>query len=99
MTFETTKLLLTTPPRWQKDAKPSARGWLHPRTGEVLVSTRSIDPALYSDKKPVSKPVATKPVVEDKKEEPVVVEEAKSEETAVEASTEESKPKTAKKAK
>lgn len=29
-----------TPPNWQKDAIPTPRGWVHPRTKELLVSTK-----------------------------------------------------------
>ena len=28
------------PPNWKKDAVPTARGWAHPRTGEVLKSQK-----------------------------------------------------------
>jgi len=28
------------PPSWQKDALPTGRGWAHPRTGELLKSTK-----------------------------------------------------------
>ena len=28
------------PPNWKKDALPTARGWAHPRTGEILKSQK-----------------------------------------------------------
>jgi len=28
------------PPSWQKDALPTGRGWAHPKTGELLKSTK-----------------------------------------------------------
>lgn len=34
------KNISNSPPNWQKDAIPSIRGWHHPRTNELLVSTR-----------------------------------------------------------
>lgn len=31
------------PPAWAKDAKPTTRGWIHPRTGELLISRKHSD--------------------------------------------------------
>jgi len=31
-----------TPPNWQKDAVPTVKGWVHPKSGELLVSTKGL---------------------------------------------------------
>ena len=31
------------PPAWAKDAKPTSKGWINPRTGELLVSRKHSD--------------------------------------------------------
>lgn len=31
------------PPAWAKEAKPTTRGWVHPRTNELLVSRKHSD--------------------------------------------------------
>ena len=31
------------PPAWAKDAKPTSKGWINPKTGELLVSRKHSD--------------------------------------------------------
>ena len=38
---------INNPPSWCKDAIPSAKGWIDNKTGELLISNRSINPELY----------------------------------------------------
>ena len=34
------------PPNYQRDAIPTTRGWVHPRTGELLVSRKMSEAAI-----------------------------------------------------
>ena len=35
--------VLNQPPLYQKDALATSRGWIHPKTGELLISNKSLD--------------------------------------------------------
>lgn len=62
--------ITNTPPNWQKDAVPSARGWRHPRTGELLVSVK-LDMTQFEEKEPkVEKKEEVKEAVVETKQVP-----------------------------
>lgn len=56
------------PPRWQPDAIPTNRGWVHPRTGELLVSVKGL-----LNKQNIKPEKTEKPVILDIKEKTEVV--------------------------
>jgi hypothetical protein len=37
-------------PRWQPDAIPTIKGWVHPKTGELLIATKNINLSLFEEK-------------------------------------------------
>jgi hypothetical protein len=37
---------MTQPPNWCSDAIPTSRGWMHPTSGEILISNRVIPNAI-----------------------------------------------------
>lgn len=41
--------LIGGPPHWCPNAVATKRGWINPINGELLVSTKFIDPAFYSE--------------------------------------------------
>ena len=58
------------PPNYQRDAIPTTRGWVHPRTGELLVSRKMSEAA-------INEYLGIKPEPQMLKEAPTNFEEAK----------------------
>ena len=54
------------PPAWAKEAKPTTRGWVHPRTNELLVSRKHSDREIeeYYLAKAASDAPAPEPIIE-----------------------------------
>jgi len=55
------------PPTWAKDAKPTSKGWINPRTGELLVSRKHSDREIteyYIAKEEAVVTVAPEPIIE-----------------------------------
>ncbi len=77
------KNLRNTPPHWCRDALPSAKGWCHPQTGELLISVPGGVGDFAAAKKEQPKVEAQKVVIEIEVPE-VVQEEIKEPESTVE---------------